>query len=273
MGYLGYLQGVRVPSSYSMHRVSMNITLAVAANNEALLQQTLLSSPCFDGSRVDQVLIQKSFTSAAEAYNEALDRTRNDIVIFAHQDVYFPEPWLCELGDSLTYLEREDPEWGVLGCFGVSASEMRYGRVYSAGLGRIGNAIEHPTRVRTLDEIVLILRKSSGLRFDTTLPGFHFYGADICLRALSRGMNNYAIPAFCVHNTQLNPTLPPDFYHCYKYFKRVWRRSLPVHTSCITVSKLDIPFHMLRLREAYIKYLRRTPAVPTRLSDPRSVLE
>ncbi len=250
----------------------MKLTLAAAANNKQVLQQNLLASPCVQQGQIDELLIQEGFASAAKAYNEVLEKSRNDVVIFAHQDMYFPEPWLAELETSLKYLDAHDPNWGVLGCFGVSADRKRYGRVYSAGLGVIGTAIEHPTAVRTLDEIVLIVRKPSGLKFDTSLEGFHFYASDICLRALARGMNNYAIPAFCVHNTQLNPTLPADFYECYKQFKKIWRDSLPVHTSCITVSALDIPARILRLREAYITYIRRTPVETTRSTDPRSLL-
>ena len=68
--------------------------------------------------------------------------------------------------------------------------------------------------VQTLDEIVLILKKSSGLRFDDSLPHFHFYGTDICLRAAQRGMRSYAISAFCVHNTHQTLVLPEEFYEC-----------------------------------------------------------
>jgi len=55
--------------------------------------------------------------------------------------------------------------------------------------------------VQTLDEIVLIFRRDSGLSFDETLPHFHFYGTDICMRAAEQGRQCYAISAFCVHNT------------------------------------------------------------------------
>jgi hypothetical protein len=250
----------------------MHLTLVVASNNSQLLQSNLLASACLRGGEVDQIVVQDRYASAARAYNNALTVSRNDVLIFAHQDVYLPASWLSELRRAVEYLNQNDPHWGVLGCFGVAADKMQYGRVYSAGLGIIGNAVDRPTVVRTLDEIVLIVRISSGLTFDSTLPGFHFYGADICLRAIQKGMNNYAIPAFCVHNTQLNPTLPPDFYECYRHFKRTWREVLPVHTSCITVSKLDIPCQIRRLREAYIKHIRRTPVESTRLSDPRIVL-
>jgi glycosyltransferase involved in cell wall biosynthesis len=250
----------------------MSITLVAAVNNKAVLQDNLLASPCIRNPEITELLLQEGFSSASAAYNDALEKSRNDVIVFAHQDMYFPESWVFDLGRSLQWLEREDAAWGILGCFGVTANKTRYGRVYSAGLGLIGNAIERPTRVRTLDEIVLIIRQSSGLNFDVSLPGFHFYGADICLRALSRGMYNYSLPAFCVHNTQLNPTLPPDFYNCYYHFKRLWFDELPVHTSCITVSKGDLPARVLRLREAYIKHIRRTGIAPTRLPDPRAAL-
>ena len=35
----------------------------------------------------------RGFTSAARAYNDALER-RNDCVAFVHQDVYLPESWM-----------------------------------------------------------------------------------------------------------------------------------------------------------------------------------
>lgn len=248
------------------------MTLVTAVNNKVVLRDNLLASPCLDNSQITQMFIQEGFVSAAKAYNDALERSRNDLVIFAHQDVYFPGPWLSDLNRSLQYLQREDPNWGVLGCYGVTIENIRYGRVYSAGLGLIGNAIAYPASVRVLDEIVLIVRKSSGLSFNLSLPGFHFYGADICLRALASGMYNYSLPAFCVHNSQLNPTLPVEFYTCYDHFKKAWPSELPVHTSCITVSKFDFSARVHRLREAYIKHIRRTPITPTRLSDPQSAV-
>jgi glycosyltransferase involved in cell wall biosynthesis len=249
------------------------LTFVVAVNNRELFTNNFSASPCFRRPHPHQILLQESFSSAGSAYNEALDNARNDLVVFAHQDIYFPEPWLSELQRALEYLDSIDPQWGVLGCFGVGAGGSRYGRVYSAGLGVIGTPIQQPASVQTLDEIVLIVRKSSGLRFDPDLPSFHFYGADICLRAAARGMKSYAIPAFCVHNTQMYAALPQEFYACYRYFKQVWRDCLPVHTSCITVSRFDRELYTRRLREAYITYVRRRRAETTRVANPRAVLE
>jgi hypothetical protein len=251
----------------------MEITFAIACNNEKLLRANFLSSPCLKHTCVATTLIQRDFASAALAYNDALDRSTSDLVAFVHQDLFFPENWISRVLDSLDLLNARDPSWGVLGCFGVSAEGTRYGRVYSAGLGTIGTPISQPTCVQTLDEIVLIMRKSSGLRFDNTLPGFHFYGADICMQANERGMRSYAIPAFCVHNTQMPLVLPSEFYRCYREFKRKWRYRLPVYTSCITVTKFDRELRLRRLREAYITHIARRKPELARLADPRSALE
>ena len=46
---------------------------------------------------------------------------------------------------------------------------------------------ELPAQVATLDELLLIVKRDSGLRFDPEL-GFHLYGADICLQAIEQGL-------------------------------------------------------------------------------------
>ena len=248
-----------------------NITFAVAVNNRETFQNNFLASPCLRSSRPPQILVQGNYPSAAIAYNDALDRGQNDLVVFAHQDMYFPRPWFSDVQRALEYLDVINPHWGVLGCYGVGVEGSRYGRVYSARVGGYRHTYRLPTPVQTLDEIVLIVRKSSGLRFDPGLPNFHFYGADICLRAAARGMKSYAIPAFCVHNTQMYAGLPPEFYACYRHFKRVWRDCLPVRTSCITVSRFDRELCARRLREAYITYVCRRRAETTRVANPGAV--
>lgn len=251
----------------------MELTFAIARNNIEVLRANTLASPCLNHPCVAKTLIQCDFASAALAYNDALDKSVTDLVVFAHQDLFFPKNWIDRVIDSIAVLNTTDPSWGILGCFGVSAAGAHYGRVYSAGLGTIGTSIDQPTCIQTLDEIVLIMRKSSGLSFDNALPGFHFYGADICMQASERGLRSYAIPAFCVHNTQMPLVLPPEFYQCYRQFKRKWRHRLPVHTSCITVTRFDRELWLRRLRETYIAHIAKRRPEVTRLADPGSILK
>ena len=231
------------------------ITFAVALTNRKIYENNFLASPCLDVKGRYEVLEQVGFLSAAKAYNEAIERAANDLIIFVHQDVFLPDVWLPQVQNSLQYLERLDPNWGVLGCGGVTEGGQLWAHVYSTGWGVIGKPFEHPMQVRTLDEIVLILRKSSGLRFDERLPHFHLYGTEICLAAAKRGLRCHSIPAFCIHNTDQTLILSKEFYECYQYIKHTWKNCLPIQTPCITISRFDFQKRLRKLQELHLQIL------------------
>lgn len=248
------------------------ITFVVAVNQKDVLQRNFLASHCLREPHPHQILFQEGFSSAALAYNDAIDMALNDLMVFCHQDMFFPGPWISQLQQSCEALTTEDPNWGVLGCSGITHERQMRGHVYSSGLGIVGNTSE-PGEVQTLDEIVLILRKSSGLRFDESLPHFHFYGTDICLSAAEQGMKSYAISAFCVHNTYQNFNLPDEFYECSEHIRKVWRKYLPIQTTCITISKSNVPIYLRRLRQVYIKHIRRKAYESSRAEDVTRIFE
>jgi hypothetical protein len=146
------------------------------------------------------------------------------------------------------------------------------GRVFTTGLGSHGNVISEPTPVETLDEIILVVRKSSGLRFDEALPHYHMYGVDLCLSARQQGLANFAIPAPCVHNTNQLLKLPREFYECYRYVKRKWRSALPIYASCATITRFDREIRVREMRRL-LATLRGTAREPLqRVNDPRCLL-
>jgi hypothetical protein len=245
------------------------ITFVVAVNDRRVLEENLLASTCVHAPH--EVLIQEGFPSAALAYNDALLKATNNLIVFVHQDVFLPETWIGQLEESLEYLYQTDPSWGVLGCWGARADGSLLGHVYSSGLGVLGACLEHPERVQTLDEIVLICKKSSGLSFDARLPHFHFYGTDICMRAAARGLNCYAMSGFCVHNTRQILRLPREFYACYAHIKRSWKDRLPIQTSCIRITRCDIEVFRRKL-EAFCRpaFLNSRMSAP-RVTDPRQI--
>jgi len=250
------------------------ITFVVAVNNREVLENNFLASPCLQAPHEHQILVQENFPAAAKAYNDAIGKSVNDLIVFCHQDILLPSSWMGQLEQALLCLEKKDPLWGVLGCYGRTADgrgRKGWGHVYSPGRGIVGEPLEHPVPVQTLDELALILRKSSGLRFDENLPHFHFYGTDICLTAATRGMKCYSIPAWCIHNTQLYLTYPREFYECYRHIRRKWRKHLPIQTSCVRITRLGLPVHKLRLREIYLRCSGRQVPV-TRVRDGRRVL-
>lgn len=232
------------------------LTIVVAVNDDVVFADNLLTSPCIQGRHPHEILVQRGFPAASLAYNDAIDRSGNDLLLFCHQDVFLPASWAGGLKRSLEFLEKNDPRWGVLGCYGKTSEGHDWGQVYSHGLGLVGRRSENVMPVQTLDEIVLILRKSSGLRFDTSLPHYHFYGTDICMRAAQAGRKSYAIPALVVHNTRWNLVLPTEFYECYRHVKATWKDFLPIQTSCIRITRWDGPLYKRKLRETYLRYFR-----------------
>jgi hypothetical protein len=250
-----------------------NFTIVAAVNDMEVLQKNLCLSPDIKNGSV-QLITKRNYQAASLAFNEAIEEATNEIIIFVHQDVYFPETWFSGLKKSLSYLEKEKISWGVLGCFGSRPGGAGgIGRVYTNGMGFHGHEIDKPEPVQTLDEIVLVIRKSSGLRFDPTLPHFHMYGTDICMSAKERGMMSYAIPAFCVHNTNQLVNLPKEFYNCYRHVKSRWSKYLPIYTSCITISRFDGELRLRTIREAYKRLLSKSNMPAYRVEDPRSLLK
>ena len=181
-------------------------------------------SPCLKGLPSDRLIIQED---SSTAYNDAIEKAKTDLVAFAHQDVYFPPGWLLDLNRSLKMLEDSDPDWCVLGCSGIKYPDIHAGYLYSLGLGILGGPFEQPTTIDTLDGFILILHESSGLRFDPTLPLFHFYGTDICMSARKQKCGCYAPSPFTVHNTSDRP-LAPEFYKCYWHAEKRRKEFLPI---------------------------------------------
>ena len=249
------------------------ITFVVpTCGSDEVLTSNFLASPCLRGPHQHQILIQKGYPSASKAYNDAIDRAENDLMVFCHQDMIFPEQWLDHLERSLVHLEARDPSWGVLGCYGMRHDGVGRGWIYTPGNGEIGSPFEFPQPIQTLDEVVLILRKSSSLRFDEGLPHYHLYGADICLRADEAGLKSYAISAFCVHNANHYLVLPKEFYESYRFIRRVWKDSLPIYTTCIEISTTGIPMYRRRVQETYLRHIRHKTLLASRVIDGTKLL-
>lgn len=214
----------------------MSWSLVVASNSTAVLEANLLRS--VEIKKALDIVVQKGAKSAAIAYNAGIDVCRSELIIFAHQDIYLPEGWAENLQKCVNQLYESDPNWGVVGIYGITNSGLGVGYTYSTGLGRlVGAPFSQPIEVRTLDEIVLIIRRSSGLRFDERMPGFHLYGTDICLQAEKKGMRNYVIPCFALHNSCGIKWLPWEFWRAYLYLRKKWWNLLPVITPCTTITK------------------------------------
>ena len=250
-----------------------DVTFVVNKSGDpSVYRNNFAASPALQLLPAGRVIVQEGFSSASLGYNDAIEKATTDLIVFSHQDVYYPEQWLHDLDKALKQLDQTDPKWGVLGCWGNNHRGLDAGYLYSVGLGVLGKPFELPVEVETLDEYALILRKSSGLRFDPALPHFHFYGTDICMSARDRGLRSYAISAFAVHNTSYGP-LAPDFFRCYWPIRKKWAKYMPIQTSCIRITRWNRDFIVRRLKDRIFRLMGRDMTLKPRLADPRVVLE
>lgn len=213
-----------------------DMVLAAACNAQEILANNLARSPMVQAGV--PLHVEWNAPSAAIAYNRALDATTVPIIVFAHQDVYFPQGWDRLLAARLAALTAQDPDWALFGAFGVGLDGAHIGPVWSSSLGMIvGRVPMAPLPVQSFDEMVIILRRASGLRFDEGLPGWHMYGTDIVAQARAAGRAAYAGALPCIHNDRYHGALGPDYVACYQAMQRKWAAALPLRTPITKISR------------------------------------
>lgn len=216
--------------------------IACASHSDTILQANLARSPCLSSIPLH---VECDALSAAAAYNAALDATDAEVVIFAHHDVYLPRGWDRLLEARLAEVQAQDPDWALYGTFGVGLDAAHIGPVWSSSLGQIvGRVPLAPAEVQSYDELLIILRRSSGLRFDEGLAGWHFYGTDIVAQARARGLRAWAGALPCIHNDRYHQALGPDFRDAYRAMQRKWHSHLPLRSPITKISRSGL--HLIR---------------------------
>jgi hypothetical protein len=221
-----------------------DIIVIAAVDNAPILEACLKRSPDVASGRIPLITIQNA-RSMADAYNQALTRTTRTICIFAHQDVYLPAGWADRAIARLNGLSERDPTWQVAGPYGVRGDGRHVGRVWDVTLQReIGAADFEPTPIVSLDELVLIVRRDDGFRFDDRLPHFHLYGTDVVQSALARGRSAYVVELPVVHNNRPIASLRGGYQRAYRYARKKWAAKLPIPTTVCDLS--HNPFDLWR---------------------------
>ena len=174
-----------------------------------------------------------------------LARAKHEWVVCSHQDVWLPSGWDRCLAQQLREAEQRFGRIGVAGVYGVGGVIAPADHTRPLAAERIGWVVDRgrvlrdgpelPAPVVTLDELLLVVRRDSGLRFEPAL-GFHLYGADICLQAREQGLAVVALGALCHHNSR-SVGLPATFYASAAVFARKWSHRLPIATACVIIDR------------------------------------
>jgi hypothetical protein len=239
------------------------ISLAAAVNNPHVLANCLERSPDVAAGRLT-LRTYRNFSSASLAYNAGLDESSAEVVVFAHQDVYLPAGFLAGLERQLAALEQLDPAWAVGGVIGIDPNGSVRGQTWSSGIGKlVGAPVESPTEIVTLDEVLLVVRKASGVRFDPQMPGFHLYAADAVQTARDRALKAYAMPLPIVHHSRRVVQLDAGYHAAYRHMQRKWRGQLPLPNLICPIQGSGLALLKQDLRIRWRNRGRERPPEPT----------
>lgn len=245
-----------------------SIAFVCASNNPRILRENLMRSPMLANGAYPVEVVENA-PSAARAYNAGLDSTTADIVVFLHHDVYLPRGWDALLCQRIAEVEARDTDWAVLGAFGVAMDTRGYGPVWSSSIGFIAGLIPAaPMPVQSFDELLFVMRRGAGLRFDEGLAGFHMYGTDIVCQARHRGLGAYSVALPLIHNDGYKENLDGDFARAFHYMRRKWHGLLPIKTPVVRISRSARDLYKWRWRLWRSRKHRRTLAAPE-ARDPR----
>ncbi|WP_155322049.1 hypothetical protein [Desulfosarcina ovata] len=187
-------------------------------------------------------------------------------MVFAHQDVYFPNGWFSNLSRIIDELNKKDKKWAVLGIIGVDINGAIEGRTWSTGLRKeVGCSLTYPRLVQSIDELVIVINRIAGIVFDEKLPGFHLYGTDIVQTAILNGFSAYVIDNPVIHNSLPIIKLDNGFTKAYRYMKKKWKTILPIKSPVTTITRYGYPLFKKRIRQM-LKYTDRGSF--SRLADP-----
>ncbi len=237
------------------------ITFVVAVDDPLELRRHVLSSACYAHDAHQWIFVEnrgnRAHTSISRLYVEAAARARHDLRFHVHQDVLFPPDWEERLFRALRELEEHDPDWGVIG----AAGRAPFAEGHDGEPPNIGHwsdphkyhrpRVDLPAEVQVLDELWLGLRASRGIAFDPDLPGFHCYGADLCMTARDAGLRSYVVDAPVIHKLfrpdgslierseqshkiegRATDAFRADFERSAGYVAHKWSRYLPFQSTC-----------------------------------------
>lgn len=225
-----------------------NLQIVAAVNDEDVLERNLMASQIVRESRVT-LNCYRGAACASEAYNKGLDETSAAIIVFAHQDVYLPDAWAGQLAQAISRIEQVDPDWGVIGAFGVDLAGRNIGHAWSTGLNaKLGGKFTEPVACRSVDEFVIVLNRKCGVRFDEGLPGFHLYGTDIVLSAAEAGFKSYVADIPVIHNSKPVVGYAGGYSDAWQYMRSKWSPRLPVPTLTVPLTRSGLPLLRARFR-------------------------
>jgi hypothetical protein len=135
---------------------------------------------------------------AYQGINQFLQNANAKYIIICHQDILLKFDKRGDLDHRLADLDVMDNNWAVVGNAGANNLYVESMKITHADMVCVEKGVL-PSKVRSLDENFLLVKKSANLALSCDLSGFHMYGTDVCLIAECLGYTAYAIEFNLLH--------------------------------------------------------------------------
>ncbi len=135
---------------------------------------------------------------AYSGINQFLQNSDAKYIIICHQDILLKFDKRAELEHRIAELNAIDKNWAILGNAGTNNPYLLSMKITHADMvtHKVGVL---PSRVNSLDENFILVKKSANIALSGDLSGFHLYGTDICLIASCLGYSAYAVEFSLLH--------------------------------------------------------------------------
>jgi Glycosyltransferase like family len=216
----------------SASRASLSVVCVY--NDLAVRQQCLdrsLKALAAESSEVEYLPIDNvtgAYSSAGAALNHGVSLATNDVVVFVHQDVFLHS--LAALEQAASQLIMHD--FGLLGAVGIRSDSQLIGRIRDRVV-LAGQAVEHPTDVDSVDEVLFMAPRTQLLREPLTESlelAWHGYAVEYGLRVRGKGLQTGVADIPLTHNSLSTNLDGLDIAH--QAIAKRYADLVPVWTTC-----------------------------------------
>jgi hypothetical protein len=221
-----------------MSRPHTSISIVCVFNNLAVREQCLdrsILALAHEAPDVEYLPIdntQHAYPSAGAALNHGVSLAKNDVVVFAHQDVFLHS--LRALQEAAKMLAADG--FGLLGAIGVRSDGLLVGRIRDRVL-LAGEPVATPCDVDSVDEVLFLASREQLLTDPLTQSpdlAWHAYAVEYGLRMRKKGLRTGVADIPLTHNS-LSVNLA-RLSEAHRTVAGLYGDLLPVMTTCGRIS-------------------------------------
>ena len=222
-----------------------------------------------------------NYDSLAHAMNAGIEESNNEIIVIVHEDTFLPDGWQTELEIAIEGIEKNDPDWGILGVAGLDKNGSPAG--HYSDPNNFCNTFKNGERfveATSVDEHLMMFRRKLNPKADENIVGIHGIGTDMVLTAIESGNKCYIINAPSIHKykdgngktiqrimdspkikDRLNYAYKADKACCDEYVSKKWDEITPFNSIVTHYDKWTHPSEEIKKIKPEIIGLINSPVV------------